>query len=116
MCAEGISGASFRHGPIEVVDKNFRIIIFAPEGKTYDISKNVAHDLMKLGCKVLFITDTEIEEKHENLYSLKLPVGGEYFAPLLNIMPIEHLSVKVAKQKGLEPGAITIGNKVTVCE
>ena len=116
VCAEGISGASFRHGPIEVLSKDFHVIIFAPQGNTLGISRKVASDVLRLGCKVLFITDTEIEEKHENLYSLKLPAVGEYFAPLLNIMPIEHLIVKVAKQKGLEPGAITIGNKVTVCE
>lgn len=116
VCAEGISGASFRHGPIEVLSNDFHVIIFAPQGNTLNISRKVASDVLRLGCKVLFITDTEVEEKHENLYSLKLPAVGEYFAPFLNIIPIDHLIVKIAEQKRLKPGAITVGNKVTVCE
>jgi len=111
LYAEGLSGASFKHGPIEIVDNQHGAIIFAPRGKTLKLDIDVACKLAELGSSVVLISNTEEDYKSENLYQITLPVVDEYFFPLLDIIPIELLIVKVALKKGLEPGALLITPK-----
>jgi glucosamine--fructose-6-phosphate aminotransferase (isomerizing) len=43
--AIGMGVASFRHGPIEVVDRHFRGLIFVPCGKTRGLNLSLAEDI-----------------------------------------------------------------------
>ena len=47
--AIGMGVASFRHGPIEVVDRHFRGLIFVPCGKTRDINLSLAKTCIAWG-------------------------------------------------------------------
>lgn len=53
--AVGMPLASFRHGPVELVDKNFRGLIFAPAGETQGLNLALAEDLVRFGGQVRVI-------------------------------------------------------------
>ena len=50
-----MAAASFRHGPIELVDDCFRGIVFAPMGKTRALNLALASELERFGGKVLLV-------------------------------------------------------------
>jgi glucosamine--fructose-6-phosphate aminotransferase (isomerizing) len=113
---EGLPGASFRHGPFEIAGGNHKSIIFAPSGKSSKLNINMACELSALGSSVVLISNEDIDYKNKNLYHLRLDLVEEYLFPILDIIPIELLIVKIAKAKGLEPGELVKGNKVTAKE
>ena len=45
--ASGLLGGEFRHGPLEMVKKGFKAIVFAPEGNTYQQSIKLVEDIIR---------------------------------------------------------------------
>ena len=113
---EGLSGASFRHGPFEIIDEKHKAIVFAPAGKTSRLNISLAQEMSKQGSCVVLISNEEIDYQNKNFYYLKLDSIEECLFPMLDIIPIELLIVKIAQEKGLEPGKISKGNKITIRE
>jgi len=115
MRAEGVSAGQFRHGPLEVVAPDFAAIVFAMKGRTRDINLWLAHDIAEFGGKVVIIgSDEELEG--EKIFNLALPLLDEICSPLLEIVPIQLLSWRIAKEKGLPPGKFDKARKVTLYE
>jgi glucosamine--fructose-6-phosphate aminotransferase (isomerizing) len=85
--AEGISGAQYRHEPLELLNENYRAIVFAAKGKTASLN-----------------------------ITLRLDVVDESFFPLLAIVPLEILTCKIAQAKGIRPGELSKISKVTTRE
>jgi glucosamine--fructose-6-phosphate aminotransferase (isomerizing) len=115
MRAEGMSGGQFRHGPLEVVTPDFTAVVFAMKGRTRDINLRLAHDIVELGGKVVLIGSDE-ELRGERIFNLTLPPLDEFCSPMLEIVPIQLLSWKVAAEKGLQPGKLDKAKKVTLSE
>ena len=51
MPSAGVSAALFRHGPVEIVDKRFRAIVFASQAATREIDLALASDIEGMGGK-----------------------------------------------------------------
>ena len=116
ILTEAQSGASFRHGPFEVVDANHRALVCAPKGNTSDVTFNLVRDMTAAGGKVLMITNITPPEPINNAYIYELPEVPEYLFPMLDIIPVEGLLILSARRQGVAPGILTKGNKVTVVE
>jgi len=115
MRAEGMSAGQFRHGPLEVVSPDFAAIVFAMQGRTRDINLRLAHDIAQFGGKVVIIGSDE-ELQRERIFNLTLPPLDEFYSPLLEILPIQLLSWRIAREKGLQPGKFDKAKKVTLYE
>ncbi len=115
MRAEGMSGGQFRHGPLEVVTPDFTAVVFAMNGRTRDINLRLAHDIVEFGGKVVLIGSDE-ELRGKRIFNLTLPPLDEFCSPMLEIVPIQLLSWKVAAEKGLQPGKLDKAKKVTLHE
>lgn len=113
--AEGMSGGQFRHGPLEVVTPDFSAVVFAMRGRTTEISLRLARDIAEFGGKAAIIGSNE-EQPGQRIFSLTLPPLDEFCAPLLEIMPIQLLSWKIASDKELQPGRFDKAKKVTLYE
>ncbi|MFB0546550.1 MAG: SIS domain-containing protein [Anaerolineae bacterium] len=111
--AVAMSGATFRHGPIEMAVEGHRAIVFAPAGHTAPLSVNLACDMAELGSRVVLVSNVEVDLEHENLRVLALPQVDEYLFPLLDILPVELMLIRWAKAKGIEPGTFVVGGKIT---
>lgn len=115
MRAEGMSAGQFRHGPLEVVTPGFAAVVFAMQGRTSDINLRLAHDIAEFGGKAAIIGSEEAPQG-ERIFNLTLPPLDEFSSPLLEIMPIQLLSWRIATEKGLEPGKLDKATKVTLYE
>ena len=116
ILTEAQSGASFRHGPFEIIDRNHRAMVFAPAGRSVSVMLKLVCDMAACGSKVVLVTNLEALDPMKNVHVYPLPTAPEYIVPMLDIVPVEALFILLARRKRMAPGAITKGNKVTVRE
>jgi glucosamine--fructose-6-phosphate aminotransferase (isomerizing) len=109
--AVGIASGSFRHGPVEIVDANFRAVVFAPHGKTRDLNLGLAQDLVKFGAKVRVIGPVAADAGALSL--IDVPGVPEKFAPLVDIIPVQLAALRLAHRKGLVIGKFRYAPQVT---
>jgi len=101
---------NFRHGSVELVDSNFRGIVFAPDGKTRELNLALAESLQRFGGKILVIGPRD--EEHSTLPFIDLPTSDR-FAPLTEIIPVQFGGFYLAKLKGLPIGTLRYIAQVT---
>jgi glucosamine--fructose-6-phosphate aminotransferase (isomerizing) len=109
---EGIHAAEFRHGPLEVVDNGFAAIIFAGSSQTSGLNRAMAQDILSYGGKVLWV-DSSIDAE---IPTLLLPKTGELTLPLMEILPMQLLTLVMAKRKHIEAGKFRYIPKITAKE
>ena len=109
ISSEGMGGAYFRHGPVELTGPGCSLIVFAPTGRTTDLMISTAYEAAEVRSKVLLLTDKKVEES-DNLKVFNMPSVPEYFSPFLYIIPIQVIATKMAimsgKVKGTEIGIL----------
>ncbi len=98
--AIAMSAAGFRHGPVEVVDRRFRAIVFASQPVTRHLDVALAHDLQAMGGGVHICETT----------------GSPHFAPLSEIVPVQLAACWLALEKGLDPGDFRHATLITRTE
>jgi glutamine---fructose-6-phosphate transaminase (isomerizing) len=116
IAASGSLGGEFRHGPMEMVTKEFKSVLFAPEGKTYKQSTKMAEDITEFGGKVLVITNKKLRLSNENIMQLIIDEPDEFLFSMQSIIPMQLLVDAYAKSKGFEAGSFSRGSKITTIE
>lgn len=116
--AEAMSVGCFRHGPIEIIYPGYNIIYMNPRGKTFDVNIKFIKNLISKQVNLTVITDEILKEfrQNEKMIIFSLPYVEEKFFSMLSIIPIEFLSVRIAKLRGFIPGKFIHGSKVTINE
>ena len=105
IAIEGSSGATFRHGPIELAGPGHGAIILAQGNLTHELGIGLAYELAEYGSHVLLFTDRELENK-PNLLAVPMPSLAEEFAPYIYFLPLEFLAYRAALAKNYEPGVM----------
>jgi glucosamine--fructose-6-phosphate aminotransferase (isomerizing) len=108
--AIGVTCGNFRHGSVELVDANFRGIIFAPHGRTRELNLALAAALERFGGKILVVGPQS--EEHNTLQFIDVPTS-EKLAPLAEIIPVQFGALYLAKLKGLPVGKFRYITQVT---
>lgn len=105
--------AEFKHGPLEMVEKGFRAVVFAPSGPAADINCRMAENIAAKGGMAVLITDglTEVRPR-EGLFVIRLSASEEYLAPLFQIVPVQLMADSLAKRRGIAAGQFRWGGKV----
>lgn len=112
-CAfEGMNVADFRHGPLELVSSRLTILMLEGASQTAMLNRDLAMEVTGLGGKVLWLA----KQSESNLATLLLPFVDEIALPLVEILPLQMLSIVMAQRNGLEPGKFYHVGKVTVRE
>jgi glucosamine--fructose-6-phosphate aminotransferase (isomerizing) len=112
--AIGMAAASFRHGPVEVVDENYRAVIFAGPGATRGINLALGRELAKRGGRIRVIGTSGEDTKGLNL--IAIPKLADALLPLVEIIPVQILAMRFAFVKGLEIGKFRHTGQVTTDE
>jgi glucosamine--fructose-6-phosphate aminotransferase (isomerizing) len=112
--AVGMAVASFRHGPIEVVDQRFRGLVFAPHGKTRDLNVGLAADIVRFGGKVRLIGPSGTDGA--GLHWIHTPSCSELLAPLVEIVPVQVAAMRLAQLRGIVVGSFRYAPQVAVDE
>lgn len=106
---EGMNSADFRHGPLELVAEDFTALVFEGAEKTAKLNYDIAKEVKKLNGKVLWISP----RVNDVLPTIQLPSVHDSVLPLVEILPLQLLSVLMANRKGYVPGQFRYIGKVT---
>jgi glutamine---fructose-6-phosphate transaminase (isomerizing) len=108
--AEGLSSAAFRHGPFEMVGPETFVLVFAGAAKTKDLNKRLFEDIRASGGKAEFVAQGACECP----YCLpKIPPG---LFPILEILPVQMLTLTLGAIHGRQPGQFRLASKITTTE
>jgi glucosamine--fructose-6-phosphate aminotransferase (isomerizing) len=108
--AEGMSSAAFRHGPLEMLSEETFVIVFAGDEKTRLLNTKLFEDIRQKG------GSAQLLGKDAELASLRIPPVSESALPILEILPVQMITLALAAQTGSEAGRFTLGSKVTTIE
>jgi glutamine---fructose-6-phosphate transaminase (isomerizing) len=106
---EGMHAADFRHGPLELVSKGFTAIILAGSTQTSALNRELAREIIFHGGKVIWVDSSPDPE----IPTLLLPKASELTRPLLETLPLQMLTLIMAKRKGLQAGKFRYVGKIT---
>ena len=108
--AEGMSSAAFRHGPLEMVRPGLLLCVFAGEPPTIGLNRRLAADVSRGGGKVAWVAEDA------DLDALRIAAPAVEALPLMEILPVQMISLALANRAGREPGAFVRLLKVTTIE
>lgn len=106
--AEGMSAAAFRHGPLEMAGKKVMVLIFEGDETTAPMHRRLAEDIMRGGGKVALIG-----AHTDGLKVFQLPAVPAAMQPIVEILPVQMLSLALAARDGFEAGRFERASKIT---
>lgn len=107
---EGLTAPQFRHGPMELAKTSVQVLVYEGHGSTVPLNRRLVADTIEAGGRAYLIGDTQQPE------AFRLPAASPAALPILEILPMQLLSVGLAWRNGLEPGQFYIGSKITTVE
>lgn len=112
-CAfEGMHAADFRHGPLELASPDMTVLMFEGAPQTAHLNRDLALEVARLGGNVLWLA----QEADDVLPTLRLPAVDDIALPLVEILPLQMLTILMAQRKGMEPGIFRHVPKITLRE
>ena len=108
--AEGMSSASFRHGPLEMVSAQVFVAAFAGMDEMIPLNMKLVEDIRSLGGRAGIIREGHADSPFD------LPAGGRPVLPFLEILPAQMISLALAEIQGIEPGRFERISKVTTAD
>jgi len=104
--AEGMSAAAFRHGPFEMLSGTVFVAILEGDERSAALSWKLAADVREAGGRAAVVS-TEGEG------AFRIPASGGRVRPLVEMLPVEMMTLALAAAKGREPGRFERLTKVT---
>lgn len=107
----GMAAGQFRHGPLEICSEDITVALFAGDPATKDLNLNLANDIEKCKAHVIWIGSEK-----ENYTMLPIPQVDLACLPMIEILPMQFLSIYFANKAGVTPGEFYHIGKVTLKE
>lgn len=108
--AEGMSSAAFRHGPMEMLQPHMRTVVFSGAAPTRELNRQLLRDLTEKGGAC-----DEIGE--EAAYApFRLRNVEAQLRPLVEILPIQMMTLALAALASREAGRFEHATKITATE
>ncbi len=111
-----LDSGEFRHGPYEMIDRDFCAILFAPEGKSCDMQIRLAQDIAALGGKSVLVTNRELDVNYNGIMTVRYNKVSEALTPLIDIVVPQLFANYVALQRGFAPGVFRQSHKITTTQ
>jgi glucosamine--fructose-6-phosphate aminotransferase (isomerizing) len=112
--AEGMSVPQFRHGPLELVDETTTLVVLAGALRDRDRNAALARDAADAGGRVLWLDPDRRGDPPPGCLALAAPAAtDDADRPVAEILPLQLLSVVLARRRGHVPGTFTRITKVT---
>jgi len=110
--AEAFSGAEVKHGPMALIDEDYRLIVFAPRGPAQAGLLALAQDMHARGARVLLAAPAGTPGS-------ELPLtesGSDDLDPIAAIQSFYPMVEALARARGLDPDAPRHLAKVTLTQ
>jgi glucosamine--fructose-6-phosphate aminotransferase (isomerizing) len=108
--AEGMSSAAFRHGPFEMLGSHTFVLVFAGDKRTRDLNHRLLDDILEEG------GSAEVLGEDATYPPFQIAAEGSGIRPILEILPVQMVTLAIAAQMGREPGRFERATKVTTTE
>ena len=108
--AEGMSSAAFRHGPVEMLGKETFVLVFGGDAKTRGLNEGLVNDIQQAGGR------GELVAEDSAMRSFRLPKHASRIRPILEILPVQMMTIALAALAGREAGKFDRATKVTTTE
>lgn len=105
--AEGMSGAAFRHGPIEMLDAGVFLLVLAGAERTRRLGEALVADARAAGARAFLAAEDAPEP------ALRLPRVADLARPVVELLPVEMVTLALAALDGREAGRFERATKVT---
>jgi glucosamine--fructose-6-phosphate aminotransferase (isomerizing) len=106
--AEGMSSPAFRHGPLEMVSPGLFALVFASDPATAVLNEALVRDIVLAGGRAALVGEDVAPG------ALRLPRVPSRMRPLLEILPVQMISLALAALASREPGRFERATKVTI--
>jgi glucosamine--fructose-6-phosphate aminotransferase (isomerizing) len=107
--AEGMSSAAFRHGPFEMLKEGIFVAVFAGHEKTRELNERLVKDVSGTAARAVLFS-----ENAEGV--CQVPRASEALRPLMEILPVQMMTLALAALGGREAGKFERATKVTAVE
>lgn len=107
---EGMSTAAFRHGPMEALGPSVLVVILSGDARTRALNVGIHDEIRTLGHRA------ELLGEDASRPAMRLPHAPESVRPVLEILPIQMLTLGLASLAGIEAGRFTLASKITATE
>ena len=108
--AEGMSAAAFRHGPLEMISKSLSLIVFEGDSKSSALNRGLVSTARELGGNAQLISASSPEPL------FRLSSTTDELRPILEILPVQMITLALAAREGREAGAFSYASKITSSE
>jgi len=108
--AEGMSSAAFRHGPFEMTSPAMFVLVLAGLGTARQLNTNLVADVRTAGGRAELISMAEGRDP------FVLPAAPEGCLPLLEILPLQMVSIALGVLNNHAPGQFERATKITAVE
>ena len=107
--AEAFSSAEVRHGPMELIDRDYPLLVFAPRGPEQAGLIQLARDMQARGARVLLAAPDDVPEASLPLVT----TAHAALDPIAAILSFYVMAAGLAAARGRNPDAPRHLNKVT---
>jgi len=108
--AEGMSSAAFRHGPMEMLGEGTFVLVFCRDASTRELNLRLLSDIQQQGGHAELVGEDAVQD------CFRLADQGPAVRPILEILPMQMITLALAAQAGREPGKFKLATKVTTTE
>jgi glucosamine--fructose-6-phosphate aminotransferase (isomerizing) len=110
FAAEGLSSAAFRHGPLEMLSKDTFVLVFGGDRKAQKLNQGLLEDIQTHGGNAELVS-------HLSLFPpCALPNSIMTVQPILEILPVQMITLALAALVGREAGRFDFATKITTKE
>jgi glucosamine--fructose-6-phosphate aminotransferase (isomerizing) len=108
--SEGMSSAAFRHGPMEMVDSTTFVLVFSGDPKTVELNRRLYHDILAASGRAGWVGPDATHDV------FRLAAAPSRIRPLLEILPVQLITLSLAAMAGREAGRFERAQKITTTE
>jgi len=108
--AEGMSSAAFRHGPFEMLGDETFVMVFSGDARTKDLNIRLFADILEQGSRA------ELCGEDASSLAFRLPYSEAGIRSIMEILPVQMITLALAAQAKREPGRFELATKVTITE
>ena len=100
----------FRHGPLELATPDLTVLLFAGPRETLELNRKLLKDLRGYQVNAFWVGS------EKNDWQIEIPEVSSIGLPLMEIIPLQMLTIHFAEQIGVEPGKFFRTGKITLVE
>jgi len=108
--AEAMSSASFRHGPMEMLTDRMFVAVFEGAHETKALNEQLVKDIRQTSSR------SEVIGVDTTLNGFRLPSCSIRVAQVMEILPLQMVTLALASRSGMEAGNFLRATKITAVE